>query len=408
MSSTESKKRKLIFLWTYTDWGGAQLYMLTIMRLAAQLWDVVVVLPMATKKDVLAFYEPYDLPIEFLNHHFDAKVETSVAGKVRRQFQRIRSEITAYRHLRKFDLRESILHIEIAPWQSWVLLCLLCFRGGNVFTTLNNFPPDAPKWRKLVWKTRLQILSRLPRFHIFASNRYVKDSLREWLTPQYWDSVPIAYSPIDSSQIAESRESNVDLASIRRKFDLVEEDFVILAVGQFVDRKGRWVFLEAAKKVLEQAPNSRFVWLMPSPLTEEDRVKVESYLLFDRFVPVISQDVGKDRVSIFNFFRIADAFALPSYIEGLPIALLEAMALGVPSISTNVYAIPEAIMPDKTGILIEPGDSTALAEAILRIKSDARLRERLSRDGSQFAIENFDGRIMASTYLEAYRKCFDS
>ncbi len=407
MSSTASKKRKLIYLWPYTEWGGAQIYMLTIMRHASDLWDVVVALPKASKRDLLEFYAPYNIPIEFLDHHFDAKVELSVLGKIRRQFQRIRSEVGMLRYLSKFDLKECVVHIEVAPWQSWMLLSILSALGASVFITLNNFRPDAPRWRKLLWKVRFRIVCRLPRFHMFASNRDVKESLREWLPPRYWESIPIAYSPIDPLQIAESRRSDVDLAELRSKFGASEEDFVILAVGQFVDRKGRWVFLDAAKRLLEIAPDVRFVWLMPFEISDVDRERVEGYGLGNRFIPVVSEEVGKDRISIFNFFRIADVFALPSYIEGLPIALVEAMALGIPSVSTNVYAIPEAIIPDETGILVSPGDSAGLADEILRLRNDEPLRRRLSHDGSIFAVKHFDGRIMARSYLESYRRCFD-
>jgi glycosyltransferase involved in cell wall biosynthesis len=73
-----------------------------------------------------------------------------------------------------------------------------------------------------------------------------------------------------------------------------------------------------------------------------------------------------------------------------------------------VYAIPEAVIPEKTGILIEPGDSESLTRWILRLKADPDLRNRIAEDGSKFAIKNFDARIMASTYLESYRKCFDA
>ena len=103
-----------------------------------------------------------------------------------------------------------------------------------------------------------------------------------------------------------------------------------------------------------------------------------------------------------SFFRVADAFALPSYVEGLPIALLEAMALERPSISTNVYAIPEAVKDNETGLLIEAGDAHGLADAILKLKSDPTLRARLGADGRRFVIEHFDERDAAATAIAAY------
>jgi glycosyltransferase involved in cell wall biosynthesis len=254
---------------------------------------------------------------------------------------------------------------------------------------------------------RFQIVSRLPGLHIFASNKDAKESLKEWLTPAYWETVGLGYSPIDPTQIAEVASTELDIRELRDQHRIGQEEFVVLAVGQFIDRKGRWIFLEAAKQVTETASNVRFVWLMPELISGEDKKRVESYGLGDKFVPVLSSSLGVARESILGFFRIADAFALPSFVEGLPIALIEAMALQLPSISTNVYAIPEAIIPDQTGILIEAGDSDALARSILRLKDDPNLRERLATQGSCFALENFDGRIMAAAYLERYRQCFE-
>jgi glycosyltransferase involved in cell wall biosynthesis len=120
---------------------------------------------------------------------------------------------------------------------------------------------------------------------------------------------------------------------------------------------------------------------------------------------LLSEDVGKDRESVLKFFRIADVFALPSYIEGVPISLLEAMSLGIPSISTNVYGIPEAIINEKTGLMIEPGRAQDLAAAVLRLFHDAGLRERLANAGRQHAVANFDerdaARIAVSEYVAA-------
>jgi len=107
-----------------------------------------------------------------------------------------------------------------------------------------------------------------------------------------------------------------------------------------------------------------------------------------------------------RFFRIADAFTLPSFVEGLPIALLEAMAIGIPSISTDMNAIPEAIIDRETGIVIEAGDSDALAKRILDLKNNPSLRQRLSANGRAHVLENFDEREASRIAIDAYRECF--
>jgi O-antigen/teichoic acid export membrane protein/glycosyltransferase involved in cell wall biosynthesis len=89
-----------------------------------------------------------------------------------------------------------------------------------------------------------------------------------------------------------------------------------------------------------------------------------------------------------EYFKRADIFILPSYAEGLPIAVLEAMAAGLPIITTPVGGIPELIEDGVEGMLVQPGDCQALAEAVARLLGDAELRrqlgERAQRRASRF------------------------
>jgi len=403
MSSPANKKRKLVFLWTYTNWGGAQVYFFAIMKLARDEWDIVVLIPKESKPDLIAFLDQLDVRYEFLSHRFDPQVETSFVGKLKRQFERIRSEVDIYRSLIRFDTSSSVFHIEISPWQSWILLVLLTLRRAKVFVTLHNFRPDPPLWRRVVWKLRFQIVSRLPGFHIFASNRDTKESLKDWVTKDFWENIKVTYTCIDPEQIAQARGDLFDRDVERGRFSISSNAFVVLALGQFIDRKGRWTFLDAAAMVTDRLPDAVFVWVMPEEIREEDQPRIGKYGLGKAFIPVLSSSIGSDRHAILRFLRIADVFALPSFVEGLPIALLEAMAIGVPSISTRVYAIPEAVIDEKTGLLIEAGDSTSLAEAVIRLRGDAELRETLSRQGSEYVINNFDEREAAATCVAAYR-----
>ena len=407
MSSPPNKKRKIVFLWTYTKWGGAQVYFFAIMKLAREEWDIVVLLPKDSRGDLLSFLDQLGIRYEFLENTFDPETERTVTGKLTRQMRRIRSEIETYRALGRFDTRHSVFHIEVAPWQSWILLALLALRRAKVFATLHNFRPDPPLWRRLIWKFRFQVVSRLPGFHIFASNKDTKESLKEWVTPEFWDGIKVTYTCVDPEQIALAREADFDRGDEREKFGIDRDKFVVLAVGQFIDRKGRWTFLEAASKISRQSPDVQFVWVMPNDISEADRDRVNGFDLGKAFIPITSSLIGSDRISILRFFRIADAFALPSFVEGLPIALLEAMAIGIPSISTNVYAIPEAVHNEQTGILIEAGDIEALSSAVLRLQRDGALRKHLSGQGSEYVLKHFDERDAAALCIASYERALD-
>jgi len=167
--------------------------------------------------------------------------------------------------------------------------------------------------------------------------------------------------------------AKIDEQQMRRRAGIPDDACVVLTVGQFIDRKGRWILLEAAKKVVRVRGDIAFVWVMPDLPSGQDLERVRSYCLDGNFKMVRSRDLGGTRMDTLKFFRTADIFALPSFLEGLPIALLEAMAMGLPSVSTNVYAIPEALKDGETGLLIEAGDADALANAVLRLAEDRDL-----------------------------------
>ena len=83
------------------------------------------------------------------------------------------------------------------------------------------------------------------------------------------------------------------------------------------------------------------------------------------------------RDDVFALLPAFDAFVLSSRFEGLPIALLEAMATGVAPVATRVGGIPEVVTDGRDGLLVEPGDPAALAGALDRILGDDALRDRL-------------------------------
>jgi glycosyltransferase involved in cell wall biosynthesis len=99
-------------------------------------------------------------------------------------------------------------------------------------------------------------------------------------------------------------------------------------------------------------------------------------------VDLAGAHVGADKVSDFQW---ADVFVLPSRYppEGQPLVLLEAMAAGLPILSTRHSGIPHTVRADREGLIVEPGDVTAIADALERLMNDADLRERLGRAGRE-------------------------
>src|SRR4029077_1705443 len=87
------------------------------------------------------------------------------------------------------------------------------------------------------------------------------------------------------------------------------------------------------------------------------------------------------RRDIPDILSALDLFLLTSIYEGLPLSVLEAMSVGVPVIATQVSGTPEAVLHERTGLLIRPANSSAVTEAVVRLLGDSELRERLSQQG---------------------------
>ena len=395
------QKKQIVFIWNYLNWGGAQIYFLAIIKMARPDWDVLVILPRGSSKAMLGFLDELNVDYELSDHPIDLSPASGIANKIKRQTKRIYSEFATLRRISKFDRSRTIFHIEVAPWQSWLFLIATSLINAKVVVTMHNIMASDSLLREFIWKFRMRAISRLKDFRIVASNQDTKDRLRPYVTKDLWDKIAVAHTAVDPTMINAVYDSpNV----IREKFDIGRNKFVVLAVGQFIDRKGRWIFMEAAEKLKAAGHEIFFIWLTPEMPSDPDIKRIEEHSLNESFKLVLSETVGTERSDVLNFFRIADVFALPSFVEGLPIALLEAMSLGIPSISTNVFAIPEAVKNNETGLLIEAGDANGLADAILKIKNDPHLRRSLADSGRRFVVENFNEQDSARKVINVYEQ----
>jgi len=288
----------------------------------------------------------------------------------------------------------------------WALLWLC--RKSTVFMTMHNSLPAVRQWRFLLWKLKFQILSRNKNFYLFTANQDTKKSLRPFVSDKFLETVKVIYANINPVEIDEALAAEINRAEYVSKYNLPKKNFFVFCVGQFIDRKGRWIFLEAAQLLLKNNNDIAFVWISNSNPTSTDLKKAQAYGLGENFRFISSEQVGGEHADLFKLMRLADVFALPSYLEGLPISIIEAMGLGIPTISTNINAIPEAIKHLETGLLIEPGNCVALKDAIQKLKDDDDLREKLSKNAREFALEKFNeqtvAKIAVESYIEAYQQ----
>jgi glycogen(starch) synthase len=103
-----------------------------------------------------------------------------------------------------------------------------------------------------------------------------------------------------------------------------------------------------------------------------------------------------------DLYRAADVFVSPTYAEGFSNTILEAMAAGLAVVSTHSVGVSDCLRDDENGLLVQPGDVPALAEALARVIEDAPLRKRLAADGLAECRRVYSWRAVGRQIMEVY------
>jgi glycosyltransferase involved in cell wall biosynthesis len=121
----------------------------------------------------------------------------------------------------------------------------------------------------------------------------------------------------------------------------------------------------------------------------------------------VHRGLSQDRPLLRRLFLDADLFVLPTLADCMPLAIIEAMACGLPVVATRQAAIPEQVIHDETGLLVPPGDPAALARAVGALVDDPGRRRAFGTAGRARAERLFDGRRNARDLLDLLKRCAD-
>jgi glycosyltransferase involved in cell wall biosynthesis len=187
---------------------------------------------------------------------------------------------------------------------------------------------------------------------------------------------------------------------VRAELGIGPDEIVVGTVAHFREQKGYPVLLEAARRVVDSELPVRFVAVGRGPQEDEIRATHARLGLGDRF---LLTGFREDATRVMAAF---DLFVLASHYEGLPLALMEALVLGVPVVATRVGGIPEGVTDGQEGLLVPPSRPDLLAHAIETLVSDPDLRARMSEAaadrGGSFDIRGSSGAVEA-VYREVLR-----
>lgn len=204
------------------------------------------------------------------------------------------------------------------------------------------------------------------------------------------------HNGIDLSNVNASRSPQ----TVRGTLGLADGAVVIGTTGRLSPVKGHEYLVRAARFIVEREPRARFVFVGTGPLKRELQALAVDLGVGGacRFV-----DPGTLDASVYDLMAAMDVFVLPSLSEGIPMALLEAMALERPVIATRVGGVPEMIVDRSNGLLVRPQDDRALASACLTLADDRQLAGTLARRGRQVVEQRFSAATNCERVLGVYQ-----
>ncbi len=270
----------------------------------------------------------------------------------------------------------------------YALACRMFYWGVPiVFLEHGRHIPDYPR-RKRILFNRLMLRRR---DRIVAVGEAVKQALitNEGLKP---DRIQVIYNGVDLTPY----QTPIDRNSVRAEIGVGEDDYVVVQVARLVSIKDHLTGLRAMKSIREKRGDVKLVIVGDGPERERIEQFIAEHSLADQ-VRLLGE-----RSDVPRLLMSGDLFLLTSLNEGIPLTIIEAMAAGLPVVSTKAGGVGEVVKHEQTGLLAEVGASDELASHILRLTDDA-IRSELSSRAKEQSL-SFSESQMLDQYVNLFEE----
>lgn len=202
---------------------------------------------------------------------------------------------------------------------------------------------------------------------------YAQSQLQRLVDYSLWNKFFISPLGVDPSRFSPRTEPDSDR-------------FEVLCVGRLVAAKGQHVLVSAVEKLAKEGRNIHLRLIGAGPDTESLHERVRKNHLEESIT--LEGIVNQDQIR--NYYAQAHVFALASFAEGIPVVLMEAMAMEIPCVTTCITGIPELVESGKTGFLVIPSDIAGLANALAKLMDDKTLRIEIGKAGREKVLKSYD------------------
>jgi colanic acid/amylovoran biosynthesis glycosyltransferase len=218
-------------------------------------------------------------------------------------------------------------------------------------------------------------------------SEYGRTQLMKFSEPAEWIKFQVARLGVDPALYS------------ARPFRENPSPFEILFVGRLAPVKGPHILVAAMGRLIQQGRQVRLRFAGDG----SERAAVERNVAERGITPHVILEGWQNADRVRALYQQADIFALPSFAEGIPVVLMEAMAMEIPCVTTRINGIPELIRDQVDGLLVTPGNDEELAAAIARLMDDPELRRRIGRAARQRVVEEYDLRGNTAQLAEIFR-----
>lgn len=206
------------------------------------------------------------------------------------------------------------------------------------------------------------------------------------------DKMVVIRNGISLQEFDKSRFHNIN----RQSLGLPAEKVIITTVANLRYEKGHDFYVEVIGAFLEELDNVHFVWIGEGPLKSKLENGIRSIGASDKITFMgLVEDVRP-------VLSCSDIFVLPSREEGMPRALMEAMAMSVPCVATNVGGVDEVIENEVSGLIVDFGDVENFGQHIVRLANNKKMRNKIGTAARRRIEEEFDMRRIAKKYVKLF------
>jgi len=215
---------------------------------------------------------------------------------------------------------------------------------------------------------------------VVAISHYTRSQLYRWCPHEHWGKIHVVHCGVDGSFLGRKVEP---ISSVNR----------LVCVGRLSEQKGQLLLVEAVGKVVREGRQLELVLVGDGPMRNEIEGLIQK-LGLGQHVKVLGWKSGQE---VRREILAARAMVLPSFAEGLPVVIMESLALGRPVISTYIAGIPELVKSGVTGWLVPAGSVEKLAEAMREVlEVPAEKLDEMGSVGAGWVVERHDAAAEAA------------